>query len=127
MQVLIHWNIFANVNSEQKCRKVITSIEKALGSNFANLKIEKYWKDKHLFKVQAISKIDVRSDRDGFFDIMTKAGHLSRSWSISTPSENSPLEFGGASQPGSGIIPGIDSVAFDVARSDSPDVLANLM
>lgn len=60
----------------------------------------------------------VPSKNEGFFIIMTQAGHLSRGWSISTPSEDSPLEFGGVTQAGSGLPPEIDSIGFNVERAD---------
>lgn len=128
MQFAVLWNIFVDANSDQKCRKLLSKVEQAIGIPLAEAKIEKYWKDKTRFKIQAVSRIDVPSNKDGFFTVMTKAGHLSRAWVISAPAEDLPLEFSGTSQPGSGLIPGIDSVFFEVAKADvsAPNELIRL-
>lgn len=116
MKVLIHWNIFANVGSESKCHKVVANIEAALGLPLSSPKIERYRKDQTMFKILADTSITVPNVEDAVFKVITKAGRLSRAWVVSAPSEDSALKFGGASQPGSVAIQGIDSISFSVSE-----------
>ncbi|HEY5313167.1 MAG TPA: hypothetical protein VIK18_11635 [Pirellulales bacterium] len=120
MQLLIYWNIFADANSDQKCRKLIEKFESAIGMALKDATIERYWKDKALFKVHALSRLDIQSNKDGFFTVMTKAGQLFRTWIIKPPSEEWPWQFGATSQAASGRIPGIDSVFFEAEVANDP-------
>jgi len=119
MKVNIDWCFFFEVNSEQKAKKLIEKISASMGLPFDQVKAERYWKDKALFRVGAKSKFEVATPKDELYEIMMTAGRIARAWTVSAPSEEDILEFGGTTQPGSVRIPGVDSISFRVVRPES--------
>lgn len=127
MKFSIDWTVFLDVNTRTKCDKLIDKISKSLELELTDVKIEQYWKDKTLFKVNARSDFDAPTVKDALFLVMTTASRLAHAWIVAVPPEEPQWEFGGSANPGSIRLQGIDSIAFAAsnvrAEEQSPMVL----
>ena len=123
MNLTVNWNLFANVASEAKCRRIIEVIQPIIG-HLEDVHVERYRKDTTMFKIYGTTALQENTAQDAVYKVMKILGGLSRAWIVSSPSEEDGLEFGGASQPGSISVQGVDSVSFKVLPKQPPRQVA---
>jgi hypothetical protein len=126
MKLCIDWTFFLDVNTEAKCIKLVERIRIALGLPLENVKMERYWKDKQLFRVLAASCLDAPTATDGFYSIMKAVNGLSHRWIVNGPTEGGVWEFAGDASPDSLRISGIKLISFSTVGTPqtSQDVMA---
>ena len=116
MKFYIDWNFLLAVTNQQKCDKVMTKIANLLGTAFSEVKSERYWKEKALYKVRAHSTFDASNSKDALDATMRTIGLLSPAWIVVVPSDDESWEFGGTSSPGAVSLQGIDSISFSASQ-----------
>ena len=116
MKINVDWTFFLDVGTKGKCDKLIDKIRKSLDLELAVAKIEHYWKDKTLFKVNARSVFDAPTARDGLYLVMMTIDRLAHAWLVSVPKEEDHWEFGGTANRGSIRLQGIDSISFNASN-----------
>jgi hypothetical protein len=109
----IEWTLFMEVTTIQKCEKLLSHVAHLLGSQFASIKIEPYWKEQGTFKVIAQSAFDAPTTRDGLYEIMMLLNRLAGTWVVKGPTLDDSWTFSGMAQPNTPIrVQGVKSVAF---------------
>ncbi|HQU41280.1 MAG TPA: hypothetical protein PK867_00650 [Pirellulales bacterium] len=114
--------IFLNTATPDKARKAVDKIADALSLDLSGAKIERYWKDKDLFKVNATSRVEGATPADAFYRIMGTMRGIATRCVITLPDEDGIFEFGGAVNPGESRLQGIESVSFNVCEVAEPQV-----
>lgn len=111
----INWTFFLNVGSVPKSQRIVDKINNLMEWPLVDIKIERYWKDKTLYKVSAKSSFEAATARDAFYNTMHSANVIARTWTINGPSHDASWEFGGVASPGSCQISGVDSASFSAS------------
>ncbi len=110
----IDWTLFLRVNSAQACAKVLRRVEQATGLSLIVRKQEQYWKDKHLYRVEAASSLTTEEIQSTVFELLQRCHRLAAHWTVTGPFQNADgaWEFtGGASQRDIGIV-GVELANF---------------
>jgi hypothetical protein len=121
MKIKNDWTFFLKVSSPAKAEKLVPRLIEVVGLPLSVTGIERYWKDKSLFKVSAHVELRAVSPPDAFYTVMQAASRLAGSWTIAGPHGDDDFwEFGGTASQGTLRLPGVDSVVFNASFAPTP-------
>lgn len=95
MKFKIEWTVFLRVKDERKATKVLTNIEEKIGLKVEGNKIEKYWKDKTLWKADFITYYSNEMNvQEAVFTTLELLNEVGSEWSIHSPKKFKDDETG---------------------------------
>jgi hypothetical protein len=88
----LYWKFILNSSQKGKVNQLIVKIEKLL----MNCELQKsgiYWKDKSLYEVEFVQKLDSHIHSELIFEVIEKASKISNFWHMEFSSDFSAEEY----------------------------------
>lgn len=116
MTFKVDLTVFLNTPTPEKARKIVDKIAAATSLDVSGAKVERYWKDKELFKATVSLPFRGMTPRNAFFKVLSRLKPIASRWVVTIPDEEDDFEFSGAVNKGESRIQGIDSVFLNVYK-----------